>query len=95
MKQFPCWNCNRAFEVHGGEKIAFRATCDHCAAYLHVCVACQYYRPGKPNDCLVPGTDRVADREYFNYCEEFKPGREPDKPKLSIDDARRMLFGDD
>lgn len=27
--------------------------------------------PGKPNDCLVPGTEFIADREAMNFCEEF------------------------
>ena len=28
--------------------------------------------PGKPNDCAVPGTEYVRDREAANFCEEFK-----------------------
>ena len=52
-------------------KIGFRAVCIHCDADLHVCANCKYYCPGKPNDCLVPGTDYVKDRERANLCEEF------------------------
>jgi hypothetical protein len=24
-----------------------------------------------PNDCLIPGTDYIADREAANYCDEY------------------------
>jgi hypothetical protein len=54
-------------------KISFRATCPHCDIDLHTCSQCRYYSPGKPNDCLVPGTEFIRDREAANFCEEFKP----------------------
>jgi len=53
-------------------KIGFRATCPHCEIDLHVCKNCRYYALGKPNDCLVPGTEFIRDREASNFCEEFK-----------------------
>lgn len=53
-------------------KIAFRAVCPHCGVDLHTCTNCRYYAPGKPNDCIVPGTDPIRDREASNLCEEFK-----------------------
>lgn len=96
MSEYPCWKCGTCFELLSTEKVGFKALCDSCGSYLHVCKACQYYRPGKPNDCLVPGTDRVVDREYYNYCDEFKPGGQgADESRISLDDARRLLFGDD
>lgn len=54
------------------QKIGFRAACPFCSSDLHVCVNCRYYSPGKPNDCLVPGTESIRDREAANFCEEFK-----------------------
>ena len=54
-------------------KIGFRAVCIHCDVDLHVCKNCRYYSPGKPNDCIVPGTESIQDRERSNLCEEFKP----------------------
>lgn len=74
-------------------KIGFRAACIHCGADLHVCKNCRYYAIGKPNDCLVPGTDPVTDRERSNLCEEFKP-KTPAEEQKSMDKAKR-LFGDD
>jgi hypothetical protein len=67
-----CWKCNKAI-AEGMVKIGFRAVCNHCGVDLHVCVNCRYYAPGKPNDCAVPGTEYIRDREAYNFCEEFKP----------------------
>jgi hypothetical protein len=66
-----CWKCKKLISELT-VKIAFRALCPHCGVDLHTCTNCRYYAPGKPNDCLVPGTDSVRDREAANYCEEFK-----------------------
>jgi hypothetical protein len=67
-----CWKCSKL--VSETEiKIGFRAACLHCSSDLHVCKNCRYYAIGKPNDCLVPGTDPIRDREAANFCEEFKP----------------------
>lgn len=54
-------------------KIGFRALCIHCDCDLHVCKGCRYFCLGKSNDCLVPGTEFIQDRERANLCEEFKP----------------------
>lgn len=70
-------------------KIGFRAVCPHCGIDLHTCTNCRYYAPGKPNDCAVPGTDFVRDREAANFCEEFKvkldpsPSRKDEKKKFN------------
>lgn len=66
-----CWTCNHPIDVMKGEKISFRAVCDHCGAALHCCQNCKYYKPGAYNDCSVPGTDYVSDRSKNNFCEEF------------------------
>ncbi len=47
-------------------------TCDKCYVGQHCCVNCINYQPGLPNDCKVPGTDPVRDREANNFCEEFE-----------------------
>lgn len=53
-------------------KIGFRAICPGCGVDLHTCTNCRYYSPGKPNDCLVPGTDSIRYRDAANFCEDFK-----------------------
>jgi hypothetical protein len=88
-----CWSCGKPLDWTG--KIPFKATCDHCDAWLHVCRNCKFYSPGKPNDCAIPGTDLIADREKFNLCEEFSAlGKGPEKGK-DRSDIERRLFGDD
>lgn len=67
-----CWKCNKSIG-DPSVKIGFRAVCIHCDTDLHVCKNCRYYSPGKPNDCIVPGTELIQDRERANLCEEFKP----------------------
>lgn len=66
-----CWQCGQKVEEYLGNKVPFRATCDHCAAALHCCQNCKHYKVGLPNDCMVPGTEWVSDRRASNLCEEF------------------------
>lgn len=69
--------------------------CDKCSAWLHCCKNCTHYKPGLPNDCDVPGTDYIADREKMNFCEEFHLlGKAPEK-KADPKDVMRRLFGDE
>lgn len=83
-----CWKCDRQISEQP-IKIGFRAVCIHCGIDLHVCKNCRYYSPGKPNDCAVPGTEFIRDREAFNFCEEFKP-KIGDQPPASDHKARRI-----
>ena len=84
-----CWKCGKQVS-EGQVKIAFRALCIHCEIDLHCCKNCRYYSPGKPNDCAVPGTEFIRDRETFNFCEEFKP-RIASSPTTKT----RRLLGED
>ena len=90
-----CWKCRQSLD--GIEKVLFRTTCIHCGADLHVCVNCRHYSPGKPNDCVVPGTEFVRDREAANFCEDFAL-RSASSSSLSKEDriaeAKKRLFGD-
>lgn len=73
-----CWKCKKELEPE--MKLTFRAVCPHCDRDLHVCVNCRFYAPGKPNDCAVPGTDFIRDREAVNFCEEFRVKGNQDPP---------------
>lgn len=86
-----CWKCQKQVS-ESPVNIGFRATCSHCSADLHVCKNCRYYSIGKPNDCQVPGTDRVLDREQSNLCEEFKPLVEL---KREASPHTKKIFGED
>lgn len=66
-----CWKCGSLLD-NVDRKISFRAVCDNCGISLHCCKNCKNYAPGKSNDCLVPGTEYVSDREANNFCEDFE-----------------------
>jgi hypothetical protein len=68
--------------------------CDHCSAWLHCCAACQHYAPGKPNDCAIPDTDPIADREACNYCDEYAMAGLPDEKHRNATDVAEGLFGE-
>jgi hypothetical protein len=38
-----------------------------------VCRNCRFYAPGRPNDCLEPVADPVADKQRANFCGYFEP----------------------
>ena len=76
-------------------KVSFRAECSHCGADLHVCVNCKNHALGKPNECKIPGTDPIRDREKANFCEEFQVKTDLEKNE-NADEAlkrARRLFG--
>lgn len=65
-----CWKCHQKVS-DVPTKVGFRSHCQQCDAALHACMGCRYYTPGKPNDCAIPGTEWVKDREAMNFCEDF------------------------
>jgi hypothetical protein len=91
-----CWKCKAEFELPITEKISFRATCEKCSAWLHVCKQCRHHVPGKPNECNVPGTDFIADREMANYCDDFSPKLQKEESTISSKEAiAKKLFGEE
>lgn len=74
-----CWKCGTEQETSDG-KVSFRAVCDRCNFGLHSCCNCRFYQPGRANDCLIPGTEFVSDREANNFCDEFKAATTDWKP---------------
>lgn len=80
-KELHCYKCNAPLGV---EKITFRTVCEKCLSDQHSCYACQHYFPGKPNDCAIPGTDPIYDRQKYNFCDEFDFGTTL-KPPLDSD----------
>lgn len=66
-----CWNCQKEL-AEERPTIGFRDSCSFCSSDLHVCKNCKFYSPGKPNSCLVPGTEYISDREKSNLCEDFQ-----------------------
>lgn len=89
-----CWKCGKPLDLPN-KKISFRETCPHCDAYLHCCKNCIHYQPGLPNDCNVPGTDPIKDRETLNFCEEFEILEKAPSPRPNPRDILKKLFGEE
>ncbi len=85
-----CWKCQKTIEG----KISFRTICEGCGTDLHCCKGCVFYQVGLPNDCRVPNTEFISDREKNNFCEEFKGGDFVAPKKINTDDVAKKLFKD-
>lgn len=88
-----CWHCQKPIEVTDS-KISFRTICENCGSWQHACVNCQHYKVGFPNQCAIPETEFVNDREKFNFCEDFSllaGKKEATNDRTSIE---KKLFGD-
>lgn len=85
-----CWKCGSEVEAVG-----FQSVCDKCHSWLHCCKNCKHYRPGSPNDCSIPGTDPISDREARNFCDEFSPLGKQLKQTADPKEAARRLFKDE
>jgi hypothetical protein len=87
-----CHKCKSEIDLPN-KKVGFRDACNICEADLHCCANCKYYIIGKPNDCFVPNTDFINDREKNNFCEEFTP-LEKLKNDIQVkkEDVEKKLF---
>ena len=84
-----CYKCQLKIK----EKITFRSVCAQCYSDLHVCINCQSYAPGKPNDCKISEIDKVVDKEKNNFCEYFvyQDQRPPLKNTSKIQVAKKLF----
>jgi hypothetical protein len=89
-----CWKCGTDLPDPPMGKLPFRALCDRCSAWLHCCKNCRNYHPGLPNDCAVPGTEYIADREAVNFCEEFQLLGLPPAKTADPNEVAKKLFKD-
>jgi hypothetical protein len=91
-----CARCGAA--VKSSIPIGRSSTCPTCNAYLHSCINCKFYSPGRHNDCAEPQADLVPDKRGANFCDYFvirsdaggKPGS---GKKKSARDEFDKLFG--
>ncbi len=88
-----CYKCKSKLDLPN-KKIGFRQTCQVCFADLHVCKNCKHYCIGKPNDCNVPNTEFVSDKEKNNFCEDFEINQKVDTQNKTKEDISKKLFKD-
>lgn len=90
-----CWSCGAEQAKEKIErKLSFRAACEKCCVWLHCCKNCKNYKPGFANDCLVPGTESISNREAMNFCEDFELLGLGVSKKIDPNEVFRRLFGD-
>lgn len=92
--EFSCFNCGKLL-TDMPARISFREICTACHSYLHCCKNCANYQVGRANDCKIPGTEPISDREARNTCDEFLIlGKRP-ASKTDPKDVLKRLFGED
>ncbi len=80
-----CWACGTVLQDRLVKKISFREVCEVCAVDLHSCSGCKFFQLGLSNNCKVPGTEKIVDREKNNFCDDFSfSDSKPLKPNGKI-----------
>ena len=88
-----CWKCGVLLKTKNLEKMPFRERCEACDIPLHCCKNCAYYKINYPNNCLIPHTEFIRDREAQNFCEDFKCLIQSTQKKIpNIQDIENRLF---
>jgi hypothetical protein len=87
---FSCWKCGAKIEYPSGSRVLRADACPQCDSDLHCCRNCQFYDPGKQNQCAETQAEWVGDKETANYCGYFRPN-----PTLLVGNSRRASQADD
>ena len=100
--KFYCQRCKAEVGEHDRKlKVERQDVCPKCGVSLHACVMCRHFDRNVNNQCRIPGTEWVADRERSNFCDEFEfitagPGADTDQgPSVQdkVKDELDKLFG--
>ena len=68
-----CHRCGQEWATEKRVKVpGVKETCLGCGAYLHCCLNCAFRDPSKHNQCAVPNTERIVDKEGANFCDDFR-----------------------
>lgn len=88
-------NCGKCGTEPATSKSEFRAVCDKCGAFLHVCLNCDHHDRQSYRECRASATaEAVGDKDKYNFCEEFRPassGNNSSEPKKSRADIERLF----
>lgn len=93
-----CHRCGRPW-VSEKKIPGVKEYCEQCSAYLHCCLNCRFYDPKVHNQCAIPTTDWVGDKEGANFCDEFvfRDAQSESQDQGEASSAREKLdtlFGD-
>lgn len=83
-----CWHCGSPLSRadYGRE-----TNCLTCAHPTRCCRNCRHYARGRPNDCVEPLAEPVADKTRANFCEHFDPAAHPGAPAAATDSGTADL----
>ncbi|MBZ5671672.1 MAG: hypothetical protein LAO04_18340 [Acidobacteriia bacterium] len=70
---FNCWKCGGKIEYPAGSRVLRADACPQCDSDLHSCRNCQFYDPGKHNQCAGTQAEWVGDKGTANCCDYFQP----------------------
>ncbi|MBK1616902.1 hypothetical protein CKO42_00220 [Lamprobacter modestohalophilus] len=75
-----CWHCGTELTRadYGREN-----HCLSCGKATRACRNCRLYQRGRPNDCLEPLAESIADKVRANFCEHFDPAPRPSASPIS------------
>ena len=86
-----CWKCGAAWE--GASQPGRSDVCPRCGFDLRCCKNCEFHDPRYHNECRIPDTELIKDRERSNFCDQFKfaPLGVARKKAEAGDDPRKRL----
>lgn len=84
-----CHFCKK--ELPYETRILRTETCPWCRSDLHVCLNCRFHDPARYNECEVPTTDRVKERDRANHCGAFEYREGAPSEDTSAQDAKKKL----
>lgn len=89
-----CFNCGAIWKDIT-RKPGRNEYCDNCNAVWHCCKNCNFFDNTAPNHCRSMTTEKVADIEKPNFCDEFLLADNYTKSKTAEpkQDAKKK-FGD-
>jgi hypothetical protein len=82
-----CWHCSAGLTVadYGREN-----ACTDCGKATRCCRNCRFYQRGRPNDCIEPMAEEVANKERANFCEFFDPAEQPAAGKAAAPSTEEL-----
>lgn len=84
-----CAFCGGSVEVEG--RVGRLEECPSCGRDLHACLQCRFYDRSFHNQCRESQSGYVTDKERSNFCEFFELGRDVEKEKKNVEDAKEKL----